>query len=321
MDTRKLPTNADCEELNRRFGAPERIVFRPSRHGVPIVVLANRYGTAEVALFGAQTVSYRPTGNQPVLYMPHPYDAKPAGEEIHGGIPVCWPWFARNGAPGSKIHGLARYSTWSVRGTEYSEDITEIRLGLSSSEETRALWPHDFDLELTVSVSMKLTLCLTSKNTGDAPFTVTEGFHPYLLVRERAGVSVRGIDGCAFKDFNEPEKGAERVWTGDYTPITDGSKVFMVTKHEHVMLDPGLKRAIALVSRGNGQLIVWNPGPGSAERVEDFGENGWNRFVCVEPATIPPGNPLELTPGEEHKLVMAIQSVPEGANNQETQQT
>ena len=168
------PTNADCETLNRRYGAPERIVFRPSKHDTPIVVLANQYGTAEVALFGAQTVSYRPTGNPPVLYMPHPYDAKPAGEEIHGGIPVCWPWFARNGAPGSKIHGLARYSTWSVRGTEYSEDITEIRLGLSSSEETRALWPHDFDLELTVSVSMKLTLCLTVKNTGDVPFKFTE---------------------------------------------------------------------------------------------------------------------------------------------------
>ena len=30
------------------------------------------------------------------------------------------------------------------------------------------------------------------------------------------------------------------------------------------------------------------------------------------------GKPLELAPGEEHKLVMAIQSVPEGANNQET---
>ena len=27
---------------------------------------------------------------------------------------------------------------------------------------------------------------------------------------------------------------------------------------------------------------------------------------------------LELAPGEEHKLVMAIQSVPEGANYQET---
>ncbi len=311
----KVPVNSDCADLNRRFGAPERIVFRPSKHGFPIVVLANKYGTAEVALFGAQTISYRPTGNQPVLYMPHPYDDTPAGEEIHGGIPVCWPWFSRNGAPGSKPHGLARYSAWSVLGTEYSEDITEIKLGLKSSEETRKLWPHDFELELTVSVSMKLTLCLTAKNTGDRPFTVTEGFHPYLLVRERKGVSVRGVDGCTFLDCEEPEKGADRVWTGDYSPIADGSKVYTVEKHEHVMLDPGLKRAIAIVSRGNGQLIVWNPGPGSADNVAEFGENGWNRFVCVEPATILPGNPLELAPGEEHKLVMAIQSVPEGAQN------
>ena len=87
-------TNADCETLNRRYGAPERIVFRPSKHDVPIVVLANQYGTAEVALFGAQTISYRPTGNPPVLFMPRPYDEHPAGVEIHGGIPVCWPWFA-----------------------------------------------------------------------------------------------------------------------------------------------------------------------------------------------------------------------------------
>ena len=312
------PVNADCEGLNRRFGAPERIVFRPSRHGTPVVVLANRYGTAEVALLGAQTISYRPTGNPPVLYMPHPYDETPAGSEIHGGIPVCWPWFARCGGADAKPHGLARYSTWEVRGTEYSEDISEIRLGLVSSDETRVLWPHDFDLELTVSVSMKLTLCLTAKNTGDAPFKVTEGFHPYFLVRGRAGVSVRGVDGCAFFDTRAPEKGGERVWTGDYAPIADGSKVFTVEKHEHVLVDPGLRRAIALVSRGNKKLVVWNPGPESADRVAELGERGWDRFVCVEPATIYEDAALELAPGEEHKLVMAIQSVPEGANNQET---
>ena len=131
------PNNADCEMLNRRYGAPERIVFRPSRHDAPIVVLANQYGTAEVALFGAQTISYRPTGNPPVLFMPRPYDEHPAGVEIHGGIPVCWPWFAAQGEPGSKKHGLARYSTWQVIGTEYSEDISEITLGLASSAATR----------------------------------------------------------------------------------------------------------------------------------------------------------------------------------------
>ena len=307
----------NCEELNRRYGAPGRIVFRDGPQGAPIVAIANQYGSAEISLFGAQVLSYKPTGNHPVLYTPKDIAFGPDKAD-HGGIPVCWPWFARCGGEGAKPHGLARYSTWQVRGTEYSEDLTEIRLGLTSSDETRAVWPHDFDLELSVSVSMKLTLCLTAKNTGDAPFKVTEGFHPYLLVKGREGVSVRGVDGCAFFDTRAPEKGGERVWTGDYAPIADGSKVFTVEKHEHVLLDPGLHRAIALVSRGNKKLVVWNPGPESAGRVAELGERGWDRFVCVEPATIYEDAALELAPGEEHKLVMAIQSVPEGANYQET---
>ena len=179
----KAPRNADCETLNRRFGAPGRIVFRPSKHDAPIVVLANQYGSAEVALFGAQTLSYRPTGNPPVLYLPHPYDETPAGAEIHGGIPVCWPWFARCGPVGSKLHGVARYARWRVTGSEYSEDVTEVTLALESDAETRKAWPHDFALELKVSVSMKLTLALRATNTGTEAFHVTEGFHPYFLVR------------------------------------------------------------------------------------------------------------------------------------------
>ena len=311
----KSPVNADCDDLNRRFGAPERIVFRPSKHGTPIVVLANKYGAAEVALLGAQTISYRPTGHFPVLFMPKPYDEVPAGSEIHGGIPVCWPWFAKCGPEGAKMHGLARYAVWSVRGSEYSEDLTEIRLGLKSSDETKKLWPYDFDLELTVSVSMKLTLCLSATNTGKVPFSVTEGFHPYFRIRSRAGITVRGVDGCAFMDTTEPDKGDDRLWTGDYAPVTDGSKIFAVTKHEHVILDPGLKRALAVVSRGNKKLVVWNPGPGRDEMKADLGEDGWDHFVCVEPATIYQDVAIELAPGDEHKLVMAIQSVPEGAQN------
>ena len=191
----KAPRNADCETLNRRFGVPGRIVFRPSKHDAPIVVLANQYGSAEVALFGAQTLSYRPTGNPPVLYLPHPYDETPAGAEIHGGIPVCWPWFARCGPAGSKLHGVARYARWRVTGSEYSEDVTEVTLALESDAETRKAWPHDFALELKVSVSMKLTLALRATNTGTEAFHVTEGFHPYFLVRERDQTEVLGVDG------------------------------------------------------------------------------------------------------------------------------
>jgi len=304
------PRNADCDDLNRRYGAPGRIVFRPSKHDAPIVVLANRYGSAEVALFGAQTVSYRPTGNLPVLYMPHPYDDAPAGDEIHGGIPVCWPWFARCGGEGAKLHGLARYARWSVKGTEYSEDLTEITLGLESDAGTRAHWPHDFALELKVSVSMKLTLALRATNTGADAFSVTEGFHPYFLVRDRDRTEVLGVDGCEFTETRAPEAGV-RTWTGACEVRGGGSRVFDVAKYEYVLMDHGLRRAIAVVSRGNRRLVVWNPGEESAADVASFGVDGWRKFVCVEPCSTPLDAAYTLGPGESHDLLMAVQSVPD----------
>lgn len=305
----KYPVNDDCDTLNRNYGAPGRIVFRPSHHGSPIVVLANQYGSAEVALLGAQTVSYRPTGNPPVLWMPRAYDEHPAGIEIHGGIPVCWPWFARCGEPGSKPHGIARYAVWRVKASEYSEDITEVTLALASSEETRKLWPYDFELELKVSVSMKLTLTFTAKNTGKEPFKATEGFHPYFLVRERDKTEVIGVDGMQFRDTKRPEKG-KCVWTGNYPVREGGSKVFDAEKFQYVLMDHGLDRAIAVVSRGNRRLVVWNPGEESADNVAAFGAEGWRRFVCVEPCSTPKDVEYELKPGESHTLTMAVQSTP-----------
>ncbi|MGN0853109.1 MAG: D-hexose-6-phosphate mutarotase [Kiritimatiellia bacterium] len=302
-------SNADCEKLNRLYGAPGRIVFRPSRHDVPVVVLANQYGSAEISLLGAQTLSYRPTGNHPVLFMPIPYDTLPAGTEIHGGIPVCWPWFARCGAPGSKPHGVARYAVWGVKGSEYSEDISEITLALASDDGTRAVWPHDFRLELKISVSMKLTLALHAENTGADAFSVTEGFHPYFRVSERDRSEVLGVDGFEFVDTREPDKD-KRTWTGSCAVTCGGSKIFDATKFEYVLMDHGLDRAIAVVSRGNRRLVVWNPGEESAARVSEFGDAGWRKFVCVEPCSTPADAAYELKPGESHDLLMAIQSVP-----------
>ena len=306
----RVPCNADCSELNRSYGAPGRIVFRPSEHGSPVAVLANQYGSAEISLLGATTISYKPTGNQPVLYMPHQYDSKPAGTEIHGGIPICWPWFAGNGPQGARMHGLARYGRWWVKGSEYSEDDTELTLGYASDEATRAIWPHDFELELKIQLSMKLTLALRATNTGKDEFSVTEGFHPYFMVRERDRTEVLGVDGCTFTDTNEPEK-LGRVWTGGYEVRGGGSKIYDVTKYEYVLMDHALRRAIAIVSRGNRRLVVWNPGEESASKVEDFGVDGWKKFVCVEPCSTPRDVAYTLKPGESHDLLIAVQSVPD----------
>ena len=249
-------------ELNQRYGAPGRIVFHVGHCGYPEVVLTNKYGAAEVALMGANTLSYRPTGHSPVIFRPARRDYN-RGESFHGGIPVCWPQFGRLAIPGMAQHGFARVMPFEVRGTRYTEEETEITLGLRSNDETKRLFPHDFDLEVKVSVSMKLNLRLTTKNTGEAPFAFTGGFHPYFTVRERDGVVVRGLDKVP---YIYAEDMSEHVQVGDLAMTTSTDHVFSLPeapKHEFALIDSGLRRAIAMASSGNGSAIVWNPGPES----------------------------------------------------------
>ncbi|MCR5414953.1 MAG: D-hexose-6-phosphate mutarotase [Kiritimatiellae bacterium] len=298
------------EQLNTRFGAPGRIVFRQGHCGYPEVAITNKFGSAEIALLGANVLSYRPTGHSPVIFRPAKRDYN-RNESLHGGIPVCWPQFGKLSIPSLPQHGFARIMPFEVRGTQYSEDMTEITLALVSSPDTKTLWPHDFDLEVVISVSMKLNLKLVTRNTGTEPFSFTCGFHPYFMVRERDGVSVRGLDGCS---FIYAEDMSSHVQSGDLAMTSATDHVFTLKpalKHEFAVLDPGLRRAIAMVSSGNASAIVWNPGPGA--KIADFSADDWRSFVCVEPVTAWPDCPPPLAPGDKHELTVAIQSTLEDA--------
>lgn len=291
-------------ELNARFGAPGRIVFHDGFAGYPNVVIANKYGAAEVSLLGANVLSYRPTGHSPVIFRPAKRDYN-RGDAFHGGIPLCWPQFGNRFDATLPQHGFARKMIFEVRGTEYSEDKTEIVLGLRSDTETKRVWPHDFDLEYTITVSMKLNLKAVTTNTGTAPFSFSAGFHPYLTVLDRNRVTVRGLDGCSFVDGHTMTDGRQE---GDLDIDFAPDHIFALApalKHEFVLLDKGLRRAIALVSAGNDATVVWNCGVDA--KLADFGADDWRKYVCVEPVTSWPGG-RELAPGAKHELMAAIQA-------------
>ena len=292
------------DQLNARFGSPGRIVFYKGFAGYPNVVIANKYGTAEVALLGANVLSYRPTGHSPVIFRPAKRDYN-RGDAFHGGIPVCWPQFGNRFDKSLPQHGFARKMVFEVRGTEYSEDMTEVTFGLKSDEETLKLWPHAFDLECRVTVSMKLNLRLVTRNTGDTPFSFNAGFHPYFTVRDIDAVTVKGLDGMDFINGHDMSKGTQ---SGDFAVNAAPDHIFSLPsapKHEFAVLDVGLRRAIAVVSSGNGSAVVWNCGADT--RPDDFAPDDWRRYVCVEPVTDWPGG-RELAPGAKHELTAAIQA-------------
>ena len=270
------------------------------------MVIASKYGTAEIALLGATVLSYRPTGHSPVLFRPAKTDHN-RSESFHGGIPLCWPQFGRMFDKSLPGHGFARFMVFEVRGSKYTEDMAEVTLGLKSGDETKKLWPHDFDLECTISVSMKLNLKVVTKNTGKEPFSVSCGYHPYFLVGSCAECTVRGLDGCGYTDARSetPVKGVQR---GDLAMSEDKDHVFdmpAAARHEVVLVDGVLKRAIAVVSSGNRNTVVWNPGEG--KEPPDMVRGDWRRFVCVEPVGDWPGG-RTLAGGQSDEFVVAIQS-------------
>ena len=287
------------EQLNSRYGAPGRIVFRPGHCGYPNVVLASKYGTAEVALMGANVLSYRPTGHSDVLFRPSKRDYN-RGESFHGGVPVCFPQFGNRFSKDLPQHGFARVMPFEVKATEYSDEMTEA-----------TLWPHDFELAVKVTVSMKLNIALTVTNADSEPFDFSCGLHPYLMVRDRDGVVVKGLDGVPFHDA---EAKADGVQTGDLAMTCPKDHIFSLPaapRHEFAVLDPGLRRAVAVASAGNDRVVVWNPG--TQYTLPDFDEDSWRRFVCVEPVSDWPGG-RTLEPGGKHVLLAAIQSIMEGGD-------
>ena len=295
----------NVDQLNSRFGAPGRIVFHDGFAGYPNVAVACKYGAAEIALLGANVLSYRPTGQSEVLFRPakRVYNR---GENVHCGVPVCWPQFGNRFAPSLPQHGFVRKLVWEVRGTEYTEEKSEVRLGLRSDAETLKLWPHAFDLEYVVSVSMKLNLTLKTTNVGDKPFDFSCGFHPYFLVRDRNGVTVKGLADCGYVDASG-DVAVEGRQAGDIAFTKGYDHIFAMApkpKHEYAILDAGLKRAIALVSSGNTKTVVWNPD--TAYVVDDHGPEDWRHFVCIEPVSDWPGGQT-LAPGASYELMAAVQ--------------
>jgi galactose mutarotase-like enzyme len=136
-------------------------------------------------------------------------------QNVRGGIPLLFP----NAGPVQGTiyplprHGFARNTPWMVK----EQNQNSITLQLKSGENTRAIYPFDFILELRVTVSgNQLTHTLTVMNMCDRPMPTAYGIHPYfkipqaekqLVVTNIAGFFPGEIDWTAEFDKSFPNPG------------------------------------------------------------------------------------------------------------------
>ena len=245
-----------------------------------IFALTNEFGAVSVDTCGAYVLSYVPAGGREVLFRQS--EERRTNSWYHGGIPLCWPWFGRNGDPGSEMHGFVRLLDWEVVSCTDSSRESRLHLRLRSGEESAKWLDGSFQLDYEIVLSEQLKLDLKMRNTGMRRFAVTTGFHPYFSIRDMSNATVR------------TPRGEIRC-----VPGMDGDRPFADGRY---VLDDGV-RELTLTAWGNKKLVVWNQGEAP---LKGLAPEDWRHFVCVEPAILPRMQGIWLEPQKTYELGMSI---------------
>lgn len=266
--------------------------------GYPAIRVETAGAAAEVALHGAHLTHWQPAGADPVIFT-SPDAIYREGKAIRGGVPICWPWFnAHPTDPSKPSHGFARNRFWTLSETGEDDESVLLFFDLEPSEETKALWPHQFALSLTLRIGATLRLDLTTENLDDAPFTISSALHTYFAVGDLAEVSVHGLEDTDYLDtVGDP---TVRQQDG---PITFGGEVDRIYRAAPPvrLTDRAFKRSILLGNSGSNSTVVWNPSLEKAQALADLPDNAFRDFVCIETANA--GEDLvTIQPGESHTL-------------------
>lgn len=250
---------------------------------------------ATLSLHGGHVLSWQPVGAPEQLYLSPRSEFTP-GKGIRGGVPVVFPQFA-DGGPLPK-HGFARSLPWELVSQEQGKDDALAVLRLRDCAETRAMWPHAFELELSVRVSGRsLDIELACDNLGDAPLQFTAALHTYLRVADLDAVSVEGLAGLRYFDKIKQSEALQRMdllLTGE-KGVLDLDRIYFGVKDRPLLLAED-RRQVLVRQQGFEDAVVWNPGPERCAKLADMPPEGWSEMLCIEAACV--GRPVELQAGE-----------------------
>ncbi len=288
-------------DLNTRFGLSQQLKFVEGPGGLIFAEIDNALGTAYLCLQGAHITTFRPKDQaEPVIWLSD-YAKFASGKSIRGGAPVCWPWFGahatESGFPG---HGYARTVMWEVtQSAALASGETEITLALVENEQSRAQWPHPCRVELNVVVGRSLKVGLITTNLGDTDLGIGEALHTNFQNGDIAENKVLGLEGCEYVDKVGPVTRREQA--GPITFSGEVDRVYVNSESTCVIEDRRLQRRILIAKTGARSTVVWTPWTEKADKMGDFGPDGWRRMVCVES-----GNALDnvvvVPAGQSHTM-------------------
>ena len=290
--------------LNSQFGINGRLQFELGEGELPLAKITTDYASATLSIYAGHVLSFVPNGSHDLLWVSQQAVFQP-GKAIRGGIPVIWPWFGPHPTDSTKSsHGFARRQMWSVKASVLDENgRVSLTLGLTDNEATKAVWSHDFDLELTVTVGHVLTVVLKTTNSDEVPFSYTSALHSYYNISQISKVAITGLENGIYLDNLDGL--SQKQQTGFIRFEEEVDRIYIDTAADCHIEDEGHRRTIVVEKTGSNSTVVWNPWIDKAQRMADFGDTEYQEMVCAETANA--GNEIiTLASGETAVMTLTI---------------
>ena len=256
------------------------LITQTAFHGQPALQVRTADGAeATISLFGGQVLHWQPAGGRPWLYLSEraAFDGTTA---IRGGVPVCFPQFAAQGA--LPRHGLVRTRPWRLIDQREIDKQVMLTLGIDSDDDTLALWPHLFALELTINIGGgRLDMELEVTNTGSDPFAFSAALHTYLRVGEVELAELHGLKGVRYSDACDG--GTIKTERMDVLRVDDPvDRIYHDARRPLLLDDSG--RRLQIEKENFPDVVVWNPWEAGAAALTDLPVRDFRRMLCVEAA-------------------------------------
>ncbi|MGJ8697464.1 MAG: D-hexose-6-phosphate mutarotase [Verrucomicrobiaceae bacterium] len=292
------------DELKAILGNAPEFAIDDIEPALPLIQVTTELSSATISPFGAQVCKWAPTDHPPVLYL-SPRAAMDTTKPIRGGIPICWPWFNQNSEdPTLPNHGFARTKFWKLKSAESNGRSAKLIFTLKSDEETKKLFPHDFELTATIHVADKLRVVLKMKNTGEEPYKVSSALHTYLSVGDLSRIQVEGLKGSHYVDLLQPV-GAEEVFQEGALIIDEEIDRIYKSMSSVLVRDLDRHRSVFVDKAGSRTTVVWNPWIDKSKKLKDLPDRDYKEFLCIEPANA--GNDMPtLRPNSSHTIETTI---------------
>jgi glucose-6-phosphate 1-epimerase len=296
MTTNKPGLTAKPEALGR-------VTFIDGQNELPMLEISTAWSTAEIYLHGAHVTQFKKKDEAPLLFLSQ-CSRFTEGTPIRGGIPVIFPWFGPR--EGLAQHGFARVKSWDLKEFAPAPDgSVSVRFRLPDCPEAAAFPPFTADYIVTVNQSLTMELIITNQSK-DAEFTFENCLHPYFEVSDVTAISIHGLKGVNYLD--KVASFQEETETGDALRIgSEVDRIYQNATGAVEIRDPRLGRRICVEKQGSASTVVWNPWITKSRQMPDFGDEEYERMICVESGNVGSYS-ISLPPGGSSTLTVKLSS-------------